>query len=301
MKEDKQSLLLQSMNRDLIEYQSLMKLTLKQRALRLRRQLRTLITCVKNQEYHYIANKMRRKNIRNRSEYISGEYDDAAVTSRIAIYTCIFGGYDSVKEPMYRNSVCDYYVYTDSEVCEDSMWEKMDIPEDARKMKLNNQSLARYIKTHPHVLFPEYDYSIFMDGNLQIIADLFPLVAHLGDRFIGIHDQIGCDCLYEEGHNVIALRKAIKEQVCKQMNQYRNEGFPAHYGLFQTNVLVRKHNDTRCITLMESWWEEQLKHTKRDQLSLTYVLWKQGYGYDDVMCLGPDARRNPRFRFFQHA
>ena len=43
---------------------------------------------------------------------------------------------------------------------------------------------------------------------------------------------------------------------------------------FETNVLLRKHNTAECINLMNHWWEWIEKNSKRDQLSLTYVLWK---------------------------
>ena len=38
----------------------------------------------------------------------------------------------------------------------------------------------------------------------------------------------------------------------------------------------------------------------RDQLSLTYVLWKENMGFDSVKVLGRNPRMNPRLRYLTH-
>ena len=51
---------------------------------------------------------------------------------------------------------------------------------------------------------------------------------------------------------------------------------PENYGLVQTNIMVRKHNDQYCKDLMEKWWSELKDYSHRDQLSFNYALWKVG-------------------------
>ena len=62
----------------------------------------------------------------------------------------------------------------------------------------------------------------------------------------------------------------------KQMNRYKSEGFPVNYGLVQTNVMIRRHNDQYSKDLMEKWWSELKDYSHRDQLSFNYALWKTG-------------------------
>ena len=62
----------------------------------------------------------------------------------------------------------------------------------------------------------------------------------------------------------------------RQMNRYKEEGFPANYGLVQTNVMIRRHNDPYSKNLMEKWWEELKDNSHRDQLSFNYAVWKCG-------------------------
>ena len=58
------------------------------------------------------------------------------------------------------------------------------------------------------------------------------------------------------------------------MKRYREEGFPENYGLLQSNIMLRRHNDEACIKLMEKWFDELKNGSHRDQLSFNYALWK---------------------------
>ena len=59
-----------------------------------------------------------------------------------------------------------------------------------------------------------------------------------------------------------------------QIDRYRKEGFPENYGLLQSNILLRKHNEQDCIKLMEEWFNELKNGSHRDQLSFNYAAWK---------------------------
>ena len=58
------------------------------------------------------------------------------------------------------------------------------------------------------------------------------------------------------------------------MKKYKQEGFPKNYGLPQTCIVFRYHNDESCKRLMKTWWEEIKNESHRDQLSFNYALWK---------------------------
>ena len=49
------------------------------------------------------------------------------VNGHIAVYTSIFGGYDSVLEPMFFSEKCVYYAITDQDIPDNSVWKKMDL------------------------------------------------------------------------------------------------------------------------------------------------------------------------------
>ncbi len=217
-------------------------------------------------------------------------------TERLVIYTVLFGNYDSLKEPLFITPNCDYFILTNQEVKPNSVWKKYPLEKyDEMTKGFSNLEKARFFKLHPHILFPEYKHSLFIDANFQMVTDMRPVFAQLEDNFIAIHNQPGRDCVYQEATEVIVLGKADKQEVNRQMKAYKKDGFPEHYGLFRTCIVVREHNNEQCKKLMRLWWEQIDKYTKRDQLSFTYALWKMGLDKYSVSNLGFDPRTNPRF------
>ncbi|MDE7222311.1 MAG: DUF616 domain-containing protein, partial [Acetatifactor sp.] len=90
------------------------------------------------------------------------------------------------------------------------------------------------------------------------------------------------DCVYLEKSLCQRLQKDDPTVMDKQMEGYRKEGYPEHNGLIDSAVLVRELKNDRVIRLMESWWQEILHASKRDQLSFNYVCWKNDFVYDST-------------------
>lgn len=210
---------------------------------------------------------------------------------KVAIYTVSTGGYDSIKEPIYVDDSFDYYVFTNADIPEDSVWRKI----SAKNLKPGMTSLeqARFLKTHPHNYFGDYEYSIFIDGNVQITADIKPLIYTMvqSKKIIAIHQHNIRNCAYHEGRIIWAQGRAKLRDIRKQLGSYKKEGFPKNYGLFETNIVIRKHSDPKCVAIMETWWNEIDKFTKRDQLSFTYSLWKNNVDSNFVLSLGNCSRK----------
>ncbi len=270
---------------------------------------------LKKMEFRYIFNMLAVK--LNRSRYYDNlsyldesknnsssniEVDNILKGKKVAVYTCITGNYDSLLEPVYLSNNCDYFVITDNQIPENCIWKRI-APGTLDLSGLNPIEKNRYIKLHPHLIFPDHDYSIYVDGNIRVITDMLPFVFKLGDAFLGVHNHHARDCILTEIRFIkrSGRFKGIDSKLKKQVNAYFVEGYPKHYGLYENPVLLRKHNDLRCINLMESWWAELKKHTMRDQISLPYAIWKSGLEKDqDILTLGNNIMKNPRFRRYEH-
>lgn len=267
-----------------------------------RHRLEKMVYYFKTGNWKYILQK---KHLADKSKLVPATPDDAIIIDmnhKVAIYTVVFGAYDNLRSPMFFSDHCDYFVLTDQTSFDNiTGYQRYDLSKfESQTEGMTTLEKARFYKTHPHLLFPEYEYSVFVDGNVQIVADITSEVKKLGKSFIAIHDQPGRDCIYDEAVAIVALGKANKSDAFNQINEYFQQGFPKHFGMFQTNVLVRRHNQEKCIDVMEQWWDEMSKHTKRDQLSLTYSLWKNGLSYSDVSLLGLNTAKNPSFRVIKH-
>ena len=190
------------------------------------------------------------------------------------IYTCITGGYDTIIEPKVITSGFDYICFTDNMAMESSVWEMRPLPKETEK--LSQIKKQRYVKINPHLLLSEYDVSIWVDGNVTIKSNLNEFV----DKFLSTEYSIyvpkhpSRDCIYAESKTVLAMKKDVKENVDPQIERYRKEGFPKNYGLLQSNIMLRKHNEEDCVRFMEQWFEELKNGSHRDQLSFNYVAWK---------------------------
>lgn len=219
---------------------------------------------------------------------------------KLAIYTVSTGKYDNIKNPIYVDENIDYFIFTDQELDNNSVWNRKPIPENMKGK--TSLELARYLKINPHLFFSEYDYSMFIDGNVCITCDVRPLFYTLIDqkKTIAIHRHQNRDCIYEEAKAIYAAGKASMKSMSKQLSFYKQEGFPTHFGLFETNIVIRKHNEEKCKAIMETWSEQIVEWTKRDQLSFTYALWKNGMTADSVLSLGNNSRRNPYFIVDSH-
>jgi len=158
---------------------------------------------------------------------------------------------------------------------------------------------ARYVKTHPHALFPEYPGSVFVDGSVLVVADVMPLFDQIGGAFLGVHTHPDHRDMTEEARTVVAVGRAERLPVQRQLDDYRAEGFSEKVA-YETKILVRRHGEEGCVRLMERWWGELERHTDRDQLSLPYAVWKEGAA-PNVCILGDNPQRNPRFRCFSHS
>lgn len=225
---------------------------------------------------------------------INEDYNPKNLKNRVAVYTCIFGGYDNLHEPLYKSKLCDYYVITDSPVPENSVWKplKFDKPEgfDGWNASLKN----RYCKLLPHLLFKDYRYSIYLDGNIRPMTDLYPFVAALDGKFFGAFSHEGQPCTYAWGDHLVELNLADADLWAKQKEKYQSEGFPQNYGYIKGGVLVREHNRPLCIKVMQTWWQQYTTYVKRDQQGLVYSLWKNGLTLNDITILGQSVDYNPR-------
>lgn len=222
---------------------------------------------------------------------------------RIAVYTAVFGAYDAVPEPYCRADNIDYYIITDNPemVPMNSAWTVVDISIDSELIaKLSNPEKNRFYKMHPTHLFPNYEYTMYVDGNIQVISDITEYIYRIGDAGIATHLHSSRSCVYEEAQAIVFSKRDTKENIEKHVRHLEEERMPKHYGMLECNVILRRNTDT-CNRIMDEWWEEFRKYSKRDQLSLPFVLYKNNISIKEIGVLGNNIYTNPAFRVYTHS
>lgn len=234
----------------------------------------------------------------NESNYFSKE--------RIAIYTCITGNYDILREPLFVPDNCDFYVVTDQEIPRTSSWIKIDpveyfddyLSEDDRH---NPIVVSRLFKMLPFMFLKNYRFSIYIDANFKIYTDLTEFIYRLNLNYgMGFFLHQDRQCVYDEIKQCIKLGKDTSERLENCVKYMNDNDMPEHYGLLAGGIIVRDHENDRMTSVMWDWWEEYKKLSVRDQISLPYILYKNSIVPLDVGTLGRNYKEELAFKRTSH-
>lgn len=190
---------------------------------------------------------------------------------QFVVYTVQTGGYDVVQQPLVIDARFDYVLFTDvMPEKKKGVWSVRSIPYENADLT----RLSRYPKMHPNELLGDYAASLYIDANIQITGQ------KIYDRFVELYEQ-GVDwasvkhpfrdCIYDEAY--VAYGLDTEENIIRWCHRLKTEGYPRHRGLLENGITYRMHNSiTRQVN--EMWWSLYEQYTRRDQLTLCYVLWK---------------------------
>ncbi len=213
---------------------------------------------------------------------------------KIVVYTCISGNYDSLKEVVNPEYNIDYICFTDQDIKSDT-WKVKKIPEFLNYLEQTKR--ARCLKILPHLFLETYDFSIWIDGNIQVIGEINELVEKNKNHYFSIPKHPDRTCVYEEASAIISLKKDVIDNVKSQVEKYKELGYPENHGLVQSNVIIREHNNKECIRINEGWWSELLFKSKRDQLSFNFSIWQKDYR---INIINPSIVSSKNFQIYTH-
>lgn len=221
--------------------------------------------------------------------------------NRLVIYTAAFG--EGVKlMPQHAIKNADFICLTDKPRNIPG-WQMKIVPKIYEDDNTRNN---RYYKILPHLSFPDYNRSIYIDGNFIVVklpADHFDSMMKDTPMLVFDHNQTIKDarnCIYEEYQAILELQKkgVVKDDAAimqEQINWLRQQQYPANNGLLTGGVLIRDHHHANVITTMETWWQVVKNKSKRDQLSFNYAAWVTGLQFNYLH--GDIRRGNPWFYF----
>jgi len=216
--------------------------------------------------------------------------------SKRIVYTSVFGEYDKVTKQ--SSDGWDWKCFSE---------------ENSIPLYEDNNRNAKRFKVLPHRHLQNYEYSIFIDGNMDVRGNLDDLIEkYLSDSNVAFfsHKNNKLDsrnCAYEEAQTILDLgAKNMKltpgrgmynykdnpKIIVKQFDKYSKLNYPENNGLITGMVILRRHNEKDCIQTMEDWWKEIKYGSKRDQLSFNYCAWKNNLKFN---YMEGDSRDNEHF------
>lgn len=198
---------------------------------------------------------------------------------QVVMYTAITNNYDTLKEVNYPSPDIDYIAFTDNKDLKSKTWKVIYLE---NLIMDNYVKTVKYYKMLPHIFLSHYQYSIWIDGSMNIKQDIQPLLEHLYQYPLTVFKHPERNCIYQEMEVCRMWNLDNELTMRKQMDLYRFKGYPKDNGLISSGVLLRQHNHPHVIKVMEDWWEEIFSHSKRDQLSFNYVAWKNGINHQTL-------------------
>lgn len=220
--------------------------------------------------------------------------------NRFVVYSSLVGGYDTIREPLVTDQRFDYILFTDKDYNDyNGIWDIRHIPiQDPEGWRQ-----SRYVKCHPIAILTNYDASLYIDANLQIVSkkiyDRFCELANSDVEWAGISHPSQA-CTYEEICAIVDLKWVHDYDVIDWYAKIKKEGFPEQWGLFENNVIFRRHTQ-KVIEIGDIWWESLTHFCKRDQFSLMYALWKVRPRLELFLPENECPRLNsPYFNYYSH-
>ncbi len=207
-----------------------------------------------------------------------------------------------MSDPWCVSDDADYICFTDNRELlhsSGSVWQYR----EAGYHGTDSANTSRYYKIMPHQLFPEYQYSLWIDGNVIIAEDgLYCRLDEMidsGVKAAGLQHPHRDD-VYDEAYRILHGRREKLPAVMKTVSFLHRSGMPRHFGLYENNVIFRKHSDPDVVRFDEMWWEILNRFSGRDQLSQTYCLWKTGLPYGLILPEGFNSRNHHFFKYVKH-
>lgn len=203
------------------------------------------------------------KNYRNHCRY------------RRVVYTAIFGNKDK-RIPSVKTIPAgwDFVCFTDNVDLHSDLWLTVYVEPKHKDMT----RCAREYKLTPHVLFPDHDVSVWIDGNIYLRGDInarIPVALKKND-FVALKHWQKIYGVFTEGQRCVQLRKDDPEIIKKHLRRYADEGFHNNSEIIWTAVVARNHNNQNVKAADEMWLRELQCGSRRDQISLPYVIEKTG-------------------------
>ena len=199
---------------------------------------------------------------------------------RKVVYSVILGNYDEIKKIQLQSGY-DYFLFSD--IYNNSFiktnWTILQIPEQVRNLNISRVKKQRYLKLHPHLFFQNYDFSIYIDATFSIIGDLNEFLLRIlsPKYYIYSLEHPERNTVLSETFAVVQYYKEKNSMAKMIRNKYKQENFTDNTGLLESCIIIRRHNEEKCIDLMNNWFGEIKNNSHRDQLSFNYIIWKKKY------------------------
>lgn len=189
------------------------------------------------------------------------------------VYTVLLGGYETLTEqPIAPESGVPFVCFTNDPELTSSTWE---IRQIVPLLSTDSTRSSRAVKIVGYQQLPEWNRSLYIDNAVRLTAHPRAVL----DALLPSGQAFGCfqhsfrGALDDEFDEVIRLGydSAVR---CEEQRAHYRACRPEVLGrqTLWTGVVARSHGHRQLDLAMETWLAHVLRYSRRDQLSLPFVL-----------------------------
>jgi len=195
-------------------------------------------------------------------------YTERGLNKRV-VYTAVTKDGYPLKTPSYITPDWDYICFTDCPELISDFWQ-------IRPLEC---SFAE-IKALPHRYLADYDYSLWIDPNRDIISDIDEVAVNNAGGAIFVPFIYKSTRQLVLDHILNFKIDSEKAAIVRQLDEYTGDGYIFSDIAPDADVLFRKHNDPDLIQIMEIWQKELKICNEMGGIALDYVCKKHKFSYD---------------------
>jgi hypothetical protein len=189
---------------------------------------------------------------------------------KFLLLTSITNNKDTLTDPKFVFDNCDYVAITDRKY-DVNIWKQEPILRFSTIDEYHHRRNAKIYKILNNILFPNYEYIIWIDGTHELKVNPQDILNEYGEADLYCFNHPVRNCVLKEIKAVINLDDIKKLE--QQYKFYIQNKMPKNYGLMELSSFMI-HNNPKIKILSLAWWEQICKFSSRDQCSLPYCLWQ---------------------------
>lgn len=192
------------------------------------------------------------------------------------VYTILIGEYEKLNEqPVAQDSNIDFFCFTEDNSIKSETWKIIHVdpifPYDTIRS-------ARTIKIAPHrFLSPEFSSSLYIDNSIKLKAVPEEIFTDFSLEEYDLHllQHSFREKVFDEFEEVLRINYDKPNLIIEQLNAYSMIA-PSLFDEkpIWTGFMLRNHNKLDVINMMEDWLAQVMRYSRRDQLSINYVICK---------------------------
>jgi|GEM_PF-1679773 len=232
-------------------------------------------------EFNFYLNKINSLNEPNNKEYSnnmglqSHQFSGNRMNNEKCVYTVLIGDYEKLNEQdVAEDSEIDFICFTDIKDLTSKSWRIVNIDP---VFPLDNVRSSREVKISAHRYLPQFRTSLYIDNSVTLKKK----PEEIFNDFLRDEFDLYCvrhsyrETVLDEFEEVFRLNFDQQNKILEQLNTYSlidPELFDQKP--YWTGFIIRNHNEKQIIDLMRDWLAQVMRYSRRDQLSLNYVIRK---------------------------